>query len=85
MGETPAEGARREVYEETSLSLPNLKYCFRRGNIFFFVSFLPYPHKHYSVVLDFENDDYAWVPLAEIDSYDTTPECKNNIIKCLHS
>jgi 8-oxo-dGTP pyrophosphatase MutT (NUDIX family) len=84
-GETPAEGARREVYEETTLPLPNLKYCFRRGNVFFFLCCLPYPHKYYSVALDFENDDYVWVPLAEIDSYNTTPECKNNILKCLHS
>ncbi len=84
-GETPAEGARREVYEETSLYLPKLKYCFKTGNIFFFISFLPYSHAHYSVTLDYENDEYTWVPLSEIESYDTTPECKNNIIKCLHS
>lgn len=78
-------GAIREVYEETTLHLPNLKFCFREGKIFFYLSRLPKSHKKYNIKLDFENDDYVWASLSDLDHLDTTPNCKNNILKCLLS
>ena len=82
-GEDPHDGAVREVFEETKIFLPNVLYCFSRGNVMHFLSCLPQKSEEIEVQLDFENDDYTWVNLEEIEALETTPECKNNIIKCL--
>ena len=80
------DGAQREIYEETSIWLPNLKFCFKKDKVYFYVSRLPLSRRSYkNIKLDFENDEYDWVLPEELDLYDTTPDCKNNILKCLLS
>jgi len=73
-GETPLEAAVRETQEEADLSVTGLKPLMN----------ITLPGRHITcfqaknpgtdVAINDESSDWAWVPIAEVPNYDTTPD-----------
>ena len=70
-GETSEEAAIRETKEETSLDIQNLSslkdFSDKAVDLFYTTSY------DGNVQIDFEHDDYEWVPRADVEQYNTTP------------
>ena len=74
-GESPEDAAVRETLEETGLQLNNI-FMLKKINdvvIYYSTSFAG------GVEIDHEHTDWAWVSYRKIDTYDTTPNLKENI------
>jgi len=67
-GETPLEAAIREVREETTLKVSDLRefHTSDNGEVVYFVAEVTRP----SVEIDFEHDDFAWVYPEDLTNYD---------------
>ena len=88
-GETAEEGMRRETKEETNLDLGSVGLISVEtiqmegkddlADIHF------YPTREFTgdVTLDYENDDFAWVAMEEIEQYDSVPGLKGSLQKAL--
>lgn len=79
-GESPVEGALREVREETGIEIDSdkikEKFVIQRGdgNVeHVFIAKLPKGYKNDDVKLDRENDGYGWFKPTEIKDLDTVP------------
>ena len=72
VGETPLQAAVREVKEETSLDVTNLKPLVLPS----MKRVVSYYTRDYTgdVTLDWENEDWAWASRASLDSYDVAPD-----------
>lgn len=84
-GETPMDGAKREVQEEIGVDIYDLTYFDEYydtnvGKLIYYYTKLPIGSK---VKLNWENQDYAWVNLKTINGFDFVPNVKNIIIKFL--
>ena len=88
-GETAEEGMRRETKEETSLDLGSMDLISvdtiqmegkdDLANIHFYAT------REFTgdVTLDYENDDFAWIAMEEIEQYDSVPDLKSSLKKAL--
>ncbi len=70
-GETPLEAVKREVAEETQLTILDPKYFYTstNGEVEYFFAEVVDP----KVVIDFEHEAYAWVDPKELTNYDIVP------------
>lgn len=78
-GESPVEAARREIHEETGITVANPDVVsrpiyVRDGATVWKVHPFLYRIGHMDPVLNEENEAYEWVPLDEISTKETVPE-----------
>tara|TARA_R110000824_G_scaffold251595_1_gene440233 strand:- start:59 stop:439 length:381 start_codon:yes stop_codon:yes gene_type:complete len=70
-GETPLEGIKRELKEETDIDDPNIQYKFfeNQNNISpYFDFYLGYCDEEYECKLDNENTDWGWFNMDNLPS-----------------
>jgi len=86
--ETPEQCAMREIWEETGirnvkLVKKNEEIYVRNKNIIYTVYTLLFNIETEKVQLNWENTEYRWVDIKELDNYNTVPKLKEEIHKLL--
>lgn len=79
-GEQPAEGVVREIEEETKLKVSDLKLfearSYETDDGMAIVIFYVAKTDSSEVGLDWENDDYRWIDIGEIEGFDADDAVK---------
>ena len=79
-GETEKQAVIREVNEETGITISNLEFVRRRKKNYLFKTFT-YSGIVTKETLDlYENTDFAWVRLGELENYDVVPSLKQDLM-----
>jgi DNA topoisomerase I len=72
-GESPLQAAQRETLEESSLVVSNLRHVLTLNLPTNTVAYFHTTSFEGEPQIDFESSDWAWVPIAGVQGYDTIP------------
>lgn len=82
-GESPEKAIKREILEETGLEIDNFINSFtiqRHKDSIEHVFICRYDGEHTDIKLDFENSNYGWYDINEIDYLETVPHLMEYIV-----
>ena len=80
VGESPLDGLKREVYEETGLRIENAVETHTEGHTHYFKAEI---QRDSEIILSWEHTEHKFVPYTEVENLNMTNKFKNAIKKAM--